>query len=115
MENESSLAEEARDQIEDMGKADILVGIPSFNSERTIGHVMRAVQYGLAKYFPKFRSVVMNSDSGSTDRTREIVKETSIYPDLHTILIENPVRPSRSLSIPYHGIPGKGFDFMDIF
>ena len=115
MGNESSLAEEARDQIEDVGKADILVGIPSFNSERTIGHVMRAVQYGLAKYFPKFRSVVMNSDSGSTDRTREIVKETSIYPDLHTILIEHPVRPARSLSIPYHGIPGKGSAFKAIF
>ncbi|GAG67472.1 unnamed protein product [marine sediment metagenome] len=82
MENESSLAEEARDQIEEMGKADILVGIPSFNNEKSIEHVVRAVQYGLAKYFPKFRSVVMNSDGGSTDKTREIVKETSIYPDL---------------------------------
>jgi len=115
MENESSLAEEARDQIEEMGKADILVGIPSFNNEKTIGHVVRAVQYGLAKYFPKFRSVVMNSDSGSTDKTREIVEETSIYPDLHTVFVEHPVRPARSLSTPYHGIPGKGSAFKAIF
>ncbi len=115
MENESSLAEEARDQIEEMGKADILVGIPSFNNEKSIEHVVRAVQYGLAKYFPKFRSVVMNSDGGSTDKTREIVKETSIYPDLDTILIEHPVRPARSLSTPYHGIPGKGSAFKAIF
>ena len=115
MENESNLAEEARDQIEEMGKADILVGIPSFNNEKTIGYVVRGVQYGLAKYFPKFRSVVMNSDGGSTDKTREIVKETSIYSDLHTILIEHPVRPARSLSAPYHGIPGKGSAFKAIF
>jgi glycosyltransferase involved in cell wall biosynthesis len=115
MENEDSLAEEARDQVEEIGKADILVGIPSFNNEKTIGHVVRAVQYGLAKYFPKFRSVVMNSDSGSTDKTGQIVKETSIYPDLDTILIEHPVRPARSLSTPYHGIPGKGSAFKAIF
>jgi len=115
MENESSLAEEARDQIEEMGKADILVGIPSFNNEKTIGHVVGAVQYGLAKYFPKFRSVVMNSDGGSTDKTRGIVKETSIYPDLDTILIKHPVRPARSLSAPYYGVPGKGSAFKAIF
>ncbi len=115
MENESSLAEEARDQIEEMGKADILVGIPSFNNEETIGHVVGAVQYGLAKYFPKFRSVVMNSDGGSTDKTRGIVKKTSIYPDLDTILIKHPVRPVRSLSAPYYGVPGKGSAFKAIF
>jgi hypothetical protein len=57
----------------------------------------------------------MNSDGGSTDRTREIVKETSIYSDLHTILIEHPVRPARSLSTPYHGIPGKGSAFKAVF
>ncbi len=115
MENESSLTEEARDQIEEMGKADILVGIPTFNNEKTIGYVVRAVQYGLAKYFPKFRSVVMNSDGGSTDETREIVKETSVYTDLDTILIKHPVRPARSLSTPYYGIPGKGSAFRAIF
>jgi len=115
MENQSGLTEEARDQIEEMGKADLLVGIPSFNNEKTIAHAVRAVQYGLAKYFPKFRSVVMNSDGGSTDRTREIVKKTSIYPDLDTILIRHPVRPARNLSAPYHGIPGKGSAFKAIF
>ena len=111
MKNESSLTEEARDQIEEMGKADILVGIPSFNNEKSVGHVVRAVQFGLAKYFPRFRSVVMNSDGGSTDRTREIVKETSIYSDLDTIFIKHPVRPVKIISTSYYGIPGTGWCF----
>ncbi len=34
------------------GQVDVLVGIPSYNNARTIGHVVRAVQAGLAKYFP---------------------------------------------------------------
>ena len=52
-----------------LDEVDVLVGIPSFNNERTIGHVVRAVVAGLAKYFPA-RAVLVNSDGGSTDRTR---------------------------------------------
>lgn len=115
MKSESSLTEEARGQIEEMGKADILVGIPSFNNEKSVGHVVRAVQFGLAKYFPRFRSVVINSDGGSTDRTREIVKETNIYSDLDTLFIRHPVSPAKILSTPYYGIPGKGSAFKAIF
>lgn len=115
MKSESSLTEEARGQIEEMGKADILVGIPSFNNEKSVGHVVRAVQFGLAKYFPRFRSVVINSDGGSTDRTKEIVKETNIYSDLDTLFIRHPVSPAKILSTPYYGIPGKGSAFKAIF
>ncbi len=115
MRNESALTEDAKYQVEKVGRADILVGIPSCNNERTIGHVVRAAQYGLAKYFPKFRAVIMNSDSGSIDRTRDIVKETSVYTDLDTILVERPIYPARSLPIAYNGILGKGSAFKAIF
>jgi hypothetical protein len=33
---------EVHEQLERIGQADILVGIPSFNNARTIGHVVRA-------------------------------------------------------------------------
>ena len=115
MRSESALTEEAKYQIEKVGKADILVGIPSYNNERTIGHVVRAAQYGLAKYFPKFRAVIMNSDSGSIDKTRDIVRETSVYTDLDTILVEHPVYPAQSFPIAYNGILGKGSAFKAIF
>ncbi len=115
MKYKSTLHEEAREKLEEVGKADILVGIPSYNNERTIGQVVRAVQYGLAKYFPKHKAVIMNSDGGSTDRTREIVKETSVYTDLDTILVQHPVHPVRTLATPYHGLPGKGSAFKAIF
>jgi len=105
MSNESALHVEAKEKLEQIGKTNILVGIPSYNNERTIGQVMRAVQYGLAKYFPKHRALIMNSDGGSTDRTREIVKETSVYTDLDTVLVEHPVQPARTLASPYHGLP----------
>jgi len=115
MSSDSALSDEAREHIESVGKADILVGIPSYNNEATIEHVVRAVQFGLAKYFPRQRSVLMNSDGGSRDRTKEIVQKTSVYGDLDLIFVENPVRPVRSLATPYHGILGKGSAFKAIF
>jgi glycosyltransferase involved in cell wall biosynthesis len=115
MRYQSTLHEEAREKLEQVGKADILVGIPSYNNERTIGQVVRAVQYGLAKYFPKHKALIMNPDGGSTDRTREIVKETSVYTHLDTILVEHPVHPAMTLASPYHGLPGKGSAFKAIF
>jgi len=46
--------EDIHARLTEIGKADILVGIPSYNNARSIGHVVRAVQAGLAKCtFPK--------------------------------------------------------------
>jgi len=52
-------------------KADLVVGIPSFNEEKTIGFVAKQAARGLKKYFPKKKSVIVNVDNNSTDRTRE--------------------------------------------
>lgn len=115
MKCENILHKEAKDKLEQLGKADILVGIPSYNNERTIGQVVRAAQYGLAKYFPKHKALIVNSDGGSTDKTREMVKQTSVYTDLDTILVHHPVQPVSTLAAPYHGLPGKGSAFSAIF
>ena len=61
-------------RVRDIGSADIVIGIPSYNNAATIGHVVRAAQAGLAKYFPGYRSVVVNSDGGSRDGTPDVVR-----------------------------------------
>ncbi len=95
-------------------KADILIGIPSYNNARTIGHVVRAVMAGLAKYFPGARAVMVNSDGGSTDGTQDEVRRVQIE-DFKTILTSHPVHPVSKIVTPYHGIPGKGSAFRTIF
>lgn len=109
-----TLRSDIHQQIEQLGKADIVVGIPSFNSARTIGHVVRAVQAGLAKYFPECKAVIVNSDGGSIDGTMEVVHNTSIG-DFGTILLHHRVEPVFKLAFPYSGIPGKGSAFRAIF
>jgi glycosyltransferase involved in cell wall biosynthesis len=103
-----------QNQLDEIKEADILVGIPSYNNVRTIGHVVRAVMAGLAKYFPKAKAVLANSDGGSKDGTQEEVKKVGIE-DFKTILTSHPVYPLSKIITPYHGIPGKGSAFRSIF
>jgi glycosyltransferase involved in cell wall biosynthesis len=111
---EVHLPEEARRAVEFIRKADIVLGIPSYNNGRTIGHVVRACYAGLAKYFPQFTSVVVNSDGGSTDNTQEQVLSARVE-DSHLMLFSTPLVAAHRLSFPYHGVPGKGSAFRLVF
>ena len=59
-------------RIEEIESADILIGIPCYNNEKTIVHVIQMVTHGLAKYYKDQRSVIFIADGGSTDDTREV-------------------------------------------
>jgi glucosylglycerate synthase len=76
--------------------------------------VVRAVSVGLAKYFPAQRSVIVNSDGGSKDKTQQVVMEADTGAD-DLLLVSHPVHNSYRISTPYHGIPGKGSAFRTIF
>ncbi|HUX62383.1 cell wall biosynthesis glycosyltransferase [Sulfuricella sp.] len=112
--NDITFRAEVHDQIGKIKSADIVVGIPSFNNARTIGHVVRAAQAGLAKYFPSHRAVIVNSDGGSSDGTIEVVQNASIE-DFSAILLHHRVKPISKIAFPYSGIPGKGSAFRSIF
>jgi glycosyltransferase involved in cell wall biosynthesis len=110
----SGLSAEAERAVNAIQRADIVIGIPSFNNARTIGHVVRACYAGLHRYFPQMSGVVINSDGGSTDGTREAVLSASV--DEHALmLLSTPMYPVHRLSFPYHGIPGKGSAFRMVF
>ncbi|MDZ4201100.1 MAG: cell wall biosynthesis glycosyltransferase [Gallionella sp.] len=109
-----TLRADIHQQIEQLGHADIVVGIPSFNNAHTIAHVVRAVQAGLAKYFPDQKAVIVNSDGGSGDGTMAVVQDTSIA-DFDTILLHHRIEPVFKMAFPYSGIPGKGSAFRAVF
>ncbi|MBL0161907.1 MAG: glycosyl transferase family 2 [Bryobacterales bacterium] len=108
------LPDDARRAAEVIRRADIVVGIPSYNNGRTIGHVVRAVYAGLAKYYPQLTGVVINSDGGSTDNTQTAVLSSRVE-DNHLLLFSTPLLAAHRLSFPYHGVPGKGSAFRLIF
>ncbi|MFA4915091.1 MAG: cell wall biosynthesis glycosyltransferase [Syntrophales bacterium] len=108
------IREDIQEAVGKIKKADILVGIPSYNNATTIGHVVKAVQAGLAKYFPHKKSVLVNSDGGSTDGTIDVVQRSTVE-DFQSILLHHKVEPLYKIATPYLGIPGKGSSFRTIF
>lgn len=90
-------------RLEEIGSADILIGIPSYNNEQTIAHVIQMVSHGLNQYYKSYKNVIMIADGGSTDDTREVVKEFELKP-----------WQEKLLSI-YRGASGKGTAFRSIF
>jgi glucosylglycerate synthase len=108
-----ALTPETESHVQDIGDVEILVGIPSYNNADTIGHVVRAVSAGLAKYFPGRRAVLVNSDGGSSDGTPDVVSKAIV--DFGALLISDHQSLLQKIITPYHGIPGKGSAFRTIF
>lgn len=99
---DTALREYVLDRIGELGQADIVVGIPTYNCEETIVGVMSNVYRGLETYFPEYKAVVFVSDGGSLDYTRELAQKT------------------KSAHVPkivaiYRGLAGKGSSLRAVF
>jgi len=99
----TAIRQPVRRRIERLGSADIIVGIPCFNNESTISHVIKTVESGLHIHYPNMKSALFVADGGSVDDTREVSDE-----------MENGAWIERIISI-YRGLPGKGTAVRAIF
>ena len=114
----TALTPAVRDEIARLGRADIMVGIPSFKNAATIGYVVRAAQAGLVQYFPDLRPVLVNSDAGSPDGTQRVVVETEPPDYVEQILLVRPTNKLSRVSLTYpeiDGVGGKGAALRTIF
>ena len=111
----NALPDDARRELDDIGKADVLVGIPSIDSAETIDHVVTAVEAGLRKHFAGLDTVICVSDGGSSDGTLEVAARTG-GGDRAAELLVPPASPvPRKLGFRYGGPSGKGSAFRAIF
>jgi hypothetical protein len=90
-------------RVEEIESADILVGIPCYNNEKTIAHVIQMVTHGLHRHYKDRRCVILVADGGSTDDSREAAREFEIKPWQEKII-----------SI-YRGPGGKGTALRSVF
>lgn len=90
-----------------VGQVDVLVGIPTLNNAGTIGVVVDAVHGAFSKYFPRERTLLVNSDGGSNDGTPDLVRNYS-RDATGTLTVTHSLRTTHMISTPYHGVPGKG-------
>ena len=99
----TALRQNTRRRIERLESADIVIGIPCFNNDNTLSHVIKTVENGLALHYPDRRSVVFIADGGSVDDSREEGEGLESSPWIERIVTI------------YRGIPGKGTAVRAIF
>lgn len=100
----TALRDYAREKIERLGSAEILVGIPSYLCDNSIVHVIKTIRKGLDTHYHGAKALIMVSDGGSTDDTRD----AAVAYDMKSFNIE------KIITI-YRGLPGKGSALRAIF
>ena len=108
MAEDSVLSDELLHHLMAVGHVDVLVGVPTLNNAGTIRPVVKAVHQAFSRYFPRDRSVLINSDGGSDDGTPGLVRNASASDDTDTVTVSHSLRTVHRISTPYHGVPGKG-------
>src|SRR4051812_30170015 len=88
-----------------VGQVDILVGLPTLNNAATVVDVARAIHACFTRDFPRLRTVMINSDAGSTDGTPELIRRASLSDDV--VQTSHSLRTMHRVVTPYHGLPGK--------
>jgi len=97
-----SLDKEFMLQLKKTGSADIVVGIPTYNNESTISNILKNCGEGLKKFYPELKSVILNADSDSEDKTTNAIQKTMLPKGIECI------------STKYSGTKGKGSAIREI-
>lgn len=114
VEQESVLSDALLRQIIAVGHVDILVGLPTLDNAATVGPIVRAVHVAFNREFQRDRTVLINSDGGSSDGTPDLVRHASIA-EADTLVGWHGLRTTHRVVAPYHGLPGKQVAIRTIF
>jgi hypothetical protein len=106
VENESVLSDALLRQLIAVGQVDILVGLPTLNNAATIVSVVRAVHECFTRDLSRLRTVMINSDGGSTDGTPDLIRDAT-FTGADMVQTSHPLRTLHRVVAPYHGLPGK--------
>ena len=107
------LTQSGEGSIQEVGAADILVGIPTYNNEATIGPLVKAVESGVLQ-FSTYKTAILQADGGSDDSTIRRAKDAlSSWPNL--IQMSYPLYPVHKLAVSSQAIPGRDSAFRTIF
>jgi hypothetical protein len=106
VEHQSTLSDVLLRQLIAVGQVDVLVGLPTLNNSATIVDVVRAIHVSFTRDFPRLRTVMINSDGGSTDGTPDLIRGATST-DADIVQTSHPLRTLHRVLVPYHGLPGK--------
>ena len=85
-----------------IGRAELVVGIPSYRETESIGHTTLQANLGLSRFFRDRSSVIINCDNDSPDATKDVFLATPT--DVPKIYLSTPP-----------GVRGKGSNLRNLF
>lgn len=114
MPDASFLTDELLQHLIAAGQVDVLIAVPTFHHAATVGPVIRALNEGLARHFPRERTLLLHTDGGSTDGTQEAAREAAraegeLFTSKHLL------RTIHRISAPYQGLPGRRSAVLTVF
>jgi hypothetical protein len=76
--DETLLSDDFLRQLINVGEVDIVVGLPTHNNAKAVEPILRTIQAGILKCYPRERAAIINADGGSHDGTPDLVAGASI-------------------------------------
>lgn len=114
MAHQSILSDALLRQLMAVGQVDILVGLPTLNNAATVVEVVRAVHTSFTRDFVRPRTVLINSDAGSSDGTPELIRNAT-FTEGDVVQTTHSLRTLHRVVTPYHGLPGKRAALQTLF
>lgn len=111
----TAIDEKTQARLKQIGGADIIIGIPSYNNADSINRVIKASELGLAKYFPQRKSVIVISEGGSVENTQRAVDILQDKQYFDNAFISRPANETEIIVTKYLGASGKGTAIKAIF
>jgi glycosyltransferase involved in cell wall biosynthesis len=98
------LAEEVNTALAQLRPRDVAVALLTYNNAATVRSVADAAAAGLTRYLPSASVMLINADAGSSDGTADAVAQAGVP----TVRVEHPAPLAERLTVPFHGVPGRG-------
>src|SRR5690349_5262124 len=106
--------EDPQQQLEQIGAADVVVGIATYHSSETVGRAIEAAAGAFAEWGPGARLAMIHADGGSHESDVEQVREAVAgrVPLVQTVY---PIYPADRLASSPAGVPGRIEAALQIF
>jgi hypothetical protein len=91
-------------QLDSLPRAEVAVGILTYNNVATVSAVVDAIRGGLEKHLTGMPAVLINADAGSSDATVERLADSG----LPLVRAHHDAPAAQLGAVPFHGVPGWG-------
>jgi glucosylglycerate synthase len=91
-------------QLDGLPRAEVAVGILTYNNAATVPAVVDAIRGGLEKHLTGMPAVLINADAGSSDATVERLADSG----LPFVRAHHEAPAAQLGAVPFHGVPGRG-------